>query len=378
VHEEILEGEDQLPLTQRAKKQQRLPYYYRTRRSEREHVDDSLLRVPIPAPELLKAVSLARQSAAAEAAAEAGAESSDGSSGETKKEAEEDPLATWEGLQAWFLGCHGDRIVQELGPETRLQPVYPRVREDFLHRCRLIGVRPIPAYHGTPQSNVESISQRGLLIPGRHSGISVAHGSAHGKGIYTAKVGSACLSKTFCDSCNMFVCGVADTLKGCGQRAVGHRVPRTYGIGLHHRQHHPPGWKVGPAQKQVPKMLGRFKLHADSPEVRHVGDAMVVFGEARVAPLFLASGFSGFSGRCGQVNVPYGWPNGPNPNRGARPGRGGRRQTVIWESQEVVWLPPSAERAKHAINVKRRLERRRRQLYRAMERDEKASTGDAW
>jgi len=47
-------------------------------------------------------------------------------------------------------------------------------------------------------------------VPGQKSGISVAHGSAHGVGIYTGMPGAAGLSRGFCDFSNMLICGAVD------------------------------------------------------------------------------------------------------------------------------------------------------------------------
>lgn len=103
-----------------------------------------------------------------------------------------------------------------------------------------------PAFHGTDARNHPSIFRRGLLVPGEESGIRVAHGQAHGRGVYTANVDAAWLSKGFCTQPRMLVCAVLDS----------------------------------------------------GEVVRHVGDAMVVARSDHVVPLF--EGASGsFWGECG-------------------------------------------------------------------------------
>jgi len=108
-----------------------------------------------------------------------------------------------------------------------------------------------PAFHGTDASNHESIFKRGLLVPGDESGIKVVHGQAHGRGVYTANVDAAWLSKGFCTHPRMLVCAVLDSAE----------------------------------------------------VVRHVGDAMVVAQSDHVVPLFEGIGAS-FQDACG--------PSGPN------------------------------------------------------------------
>lgn len=49
-------------------------------------------------------------------------------------------------------------------------------------------------YHGTKQGNIRSIAHQGLLLPGV-GGHTVKNGSTHGLGVYTARLGSAGLSK---------------------------------------------------------------------------------------------------------------------------------------------------------------------------------------
>merc|ERR1719384_1562939 len=97
-----------------------------------------------------------------------------------------------------------------------------------------------PAFHGTNAVNHKSIFNRGLLIPGQDNELQVIHGAAHGRGVYTANVDAAWLSKGFCTQPRMLVCAVLDS----------------------------------------------------SEVVRHVGDAMVVARSDHVVPLFEGAGGS--------------------------------------------------------------------------------------
>jgi len=94
-----------------------------------------------------------------------------------------------------------------------------------------------PAFHGTAHRNHRLIFQDGLLIPGQGNNLEVVNGSAHGLGIYTARLNAAWLSGCFCDDPSLLVCAVLQ-----------------------------------------------------SKAVRHVMDAMVVFNAASVVPLFVGRG----------------------------------------------------------------------------------------
>merc|ERR1712046_25669 len=118
-------------------------------------------------------------------------------------------------------------------------PVTSGVQDRFLSVRREGHV--LPAFHGTSVTNHRSIFERGLLVPGAGNGVSVANGSAHGVGIYTATVDNARLSKGFCRGGNsMLVCAV-----------------------------------VSDAIKQKDHLLGNHIVSAESGNVRHVGSAMV-------------------------------------------------------------------------------------------------------
>lgn len=114
----------------------------------------------------------------------------------------------------------------------------------------------IPAYHGSSEINYPSICERGLLIPGKGNGISVAHGNAHGRGIYTACLEAPTLSRSFCDKPRLLVCGVLDD--------------------------------ADPLLS--PELCGSQLITSQSKVIRHVGDAVVVFDDSRVVPLFEARG----------------------------------------------------------------------------------------
>merc|ERR1712224_208175 len=230
---------------------------------------------------------------------------------------------------------------------------------------------PTPAYHGTAAKNISSISSRGLLIPG-HGDVRVAHGSAHGVGIYTAKLGSSMLSKGFCDSDKLFVCGVIDAKGEAATQCAFQRLSR------HHRQHRKPAaWKSQPAP-----MMGRFMVHKESNLVRHVGSAMVVFDERNVAPLFVASGIIRHTvsrwripnrSQClvSQASVtPQRELNAKSIAQGGF-AMVGRHQALMQETNEIVWLPPDVEEKISAKKVKRRIEHKRKDIQRRADREEK-------
>merc|ERR1740116_604551 len=99
-----------------------------------------------------------------------------------------------------------------------------------------------PAFHGTDAANHNSIVKRGLLIPGQGNELKVAHGAAHGKGVYTANVDAAWLSRGFCSAPTMLVCAVlqSDAVRHVGDAMVvskeEHVVPMFEGAGLCYSQ----------------------------------------------------------------------------------------------------------------------------------------------
>jgi len=160
----------------------------------------------------------------------------------------EEALRTWtedfEGMRKAFLAMHEDRIYEGLGSvfggaiTLTPTPLARSVVDKFVSSIRTLpSVEMRPAFHGTDAANHNSIVKRGLLIPGQGNELKVAHGAAHGKGVYTANVDAAWLSRGFCSAPTMLVCAV---------------------------------------------------LQSDA--VRHVGDAMVVSKEEHVVPMFEGAG----------------------------------------------------------------------------------------
>jgi len=112
----------------------------------------------------------------------------------------------------YFHRLHREQIMSGLaaafGPEVELKavPLAPSVQERFM--AKMSGAHIKPAFHGTDTRNYESIFSRGLLIPGYQNELQIAHGAAHGRGIYTANIDASWLSRGFCASSSMLVCAV--------------------------------------------------------------------------------------------------------------------------------------------------------------------------
>lgn len=174
---------------------------------------------------------------------------------------EEKPgIRGFSGLQERFMKLHGTEIKASLGKifegNVKLEKtqVGTDVQDRFMEEASK-GHPMLPTFHGSNEQNYSSICQQGLLIPGRGNKIEVAHGSAHGKGIYTAHVSNPQLSAGFCTAPKMLVCGVLDDARGAVQN----------------------------------RTCGNFQVTAQSDVIKHVGDAVVVFDERRVVPLWQAS-----------------------------------------------------------------------------------------
>merc|ERR1719424_2106631 len=107
-------------------------------------------------------------------------------------------------LQKGFLMKHGKDICRNLHDcfgryQIKLKPVAlsPDVQHRFSDACAVLPGTVRPAFHGTSSVNFPSIFERGFLIPGQGNELRVAHGSAHGLGIYTASINSPPLSWGF-------------------------------------------------------------------------------------------------------------------------------------------------------------------------------------
>ena len=153
---------------------------------------------------------------------------------------------SFQDLLAHFEGTFGPTVMEALEgvlEDVQLEEIRlsQEVQNRFFKQISKNGMGEMrPAFHGTNADNYPSIFERGLLIPGLGLGadLEIVHGAAHGRGIYTANVDAAWLSKGFCTKPSMLVCAVLDSDK----------------------------------------------------QVHHVGDAMVVMDPAYIVPLFLAFG----------------------------------------------------------------------------------------
>eukprot|EP00040_Diaphanoeca_grandis_P025649 m.142397 g.142397 ORF g.142397 m.142397 type:complete len:1442 (+) comp30248_c1_seq5:106-4431(+) len=114
------------------------------------------------------------------------------------------------------------------------------------------------AWHGTSEGNFASIEEHGLLVPGSGGDgshrwpnkpvIKVAHGQAHGRGVYTSKTPQ--LAHSFGNT-DLLLVSVLDDSK-----------PQTH------------------------EKIGRLNMTHSGKAVKHVGDAMVINKEANVLPMF--------------------------------------------------------------------------------------------
>mmetsp|Transcript_122456 Transcript_122456/g.305756 ORF Transcript_122456/g.305756 Transcript_122456/m.305756 type:complete len:485 (-) Transcript_122456:226-1680(-) len=317
------------------------------------------------------------------------------------KEEMDDPEASmeaeFEAVRAGFLNRYRSVISAAHLGEVSPAPIHRDVMERFLDTIRRYGQDPLVlGYHGTPERNLSSIFEHGLLVPGRCPGsrVRVANGSAHGLGIYLAEEGAHALSATFLKgSAKMLICGVVDTtllpslderpLESESERSVPvHRRPSFVcrGRQVAHRIHRPTVAKLQKRQavkaaqvQHTRRFIGRQVLGAENEHLRHAGNAMVVFRRAHVAPLFVADGTAGGRvepqgeaytrwGRCGA---------GARSNRQGQPAMVGTRRCWDGNLGEAVWVTVPAEASRHATALKRRFVRRLRDVQRAACRDEK-------
>mmetsp|Transcript_100359 Transcript_100359/g.288320 ORF Transcript_100359/g.288320 Transcript_100359/m.288320 type:complete len:491 (+) Transcript_100359:94-1566(+) len=116
-------------------------------------------------------------------------------------------------LRASFRRTHEKLLLSRLGPRWYLTPA-PMSREAidrFVSAKELLPDADIrPVYHGTNTANYASIFRQGLLIAGEGTGIKIAHGSAHGHGVYTATAESPATSRGYSNENRLLVCGYLD------------------------------------------------------------------------------------------------------------------------------------------------------------------------
>jgi hypothetical protein len=167
--------------------------------------------------------------------------------------------------------CQG--LMQCLGGTVHIcpTPLAAKVGEQFRLACH--GGRTgtlVPAFHGTHENSLSGIYSSGLVVPGQGNVVKVLNGSVHGVGIYTASMTNPAISRGYARGQNppILVCGVLDPMK----------------------------------EEEV---------------VRHVGGAMVVFEEDRVAPLFVATQVSSATLSVAPGSRPE--PMLPRPRRIASP-----------------------------------------------------------
>jgi hypothetical protein len=237
----------------------------------------------------------------------------------------------------------------------------------------------IPTYHGSDAANYESICRRGLLIPGKGNELKVEHGAAHGRGIYTARIDNPSLSRGFCTEPSMLICGVVDDT----------------------------------SMSTTSEKCGRFSVGAKSQTVKHVGSAVIVADDQRVAPLFqvTADNFKGYHWRGSSssnntsttlggwlnnrahvstnqprqqeesyISQTIGTWNDPMP---CGPRKHfvdvGKGQVLDVSSGEKAFMPAVAETYSHDVKQKRIYEARKRDVERANMRAQKSEkVGMTW
>lgn len=124
------------------------------------------------------------------------------------------PELAFHTIQSDFLRKNSKSIMMSLatvmGSPISLLPVplAHEVQERFVESCCKFPGRIIPVFHGTHESNKESIFRRGLLIPSVENGLKVVHGSAHGLGIYAADLSSPQTAMHYSPNRHLLVCAM--------------------------------------------------------------------------------------------------------------------------------------------------------------------------
>jgi hypothetical protein len=290
----------------------------------------------------------------------------------TDHQAKTPRLTQFDRLRSSFLEAHQGTIIQELGSGYKLVPadVSEKVQNRFVSTCS--SQIPDYGYHGTRFNNIPAILEKGLLIPGQQSGIRVANGSVHGCGIYTGMPGQSWLSKGFCDSDHMLVCGIVDPQAAPPSYFQPGTKPGKITRPIYqggHRNHHRPSSSAS-SSSVVPPRQYEIRTFREDDSIKVVGGARVLFKEEIVAPLFIAQRANDSTvvlreSAAVQVST-------ANANKTHMSDRGGRQQLFIKEAGETLWAPPEAvHRGWNERRMKRIYEAKVRQVTRADQRDAK-------
>lgn len=233
------------------------------RKNRRYRVDSVALSFPIPSDELSDTIEAPQRHLVAELAAADQEWAVDEAGGADPNAAPlaRRPTSFWQ-LQAATMAEHREQLLAELGNDTTFRPVSLGIgaRNAFLSTYIASDV-PLPtaAYHGTRAANIPSITRHGLLVPGSR-GVTVEHRSAHGVGIYTARLGSPFLSLSFCDSNQILFCAVIDSSIDPSKIGAHTRCKSKFGAGRS-RNHRQTSRSVAGSTHKV--TIGRLRVHRD-------------------------------------------------------------------------------------------------------------------
>jgi len=102
------------------------------------------------------------------------------------------------------VSVYGRRVA-----DVRFAPTASHLRAQFMHTMANYACTPSLVFHGTHVARMQSICDRGLIVPGQRADVSVVNGSAFGVGIYTARSMDASFGYMR-DTYTMFACAVLE------------------------------------------------------------------------------------------------------------------------------------------------------------------------
>jgi len=287
--------------------------------------------------------------------------------------------ATFDQLQDQFLEQYSEAIKSEMpGVELTKAKVAPKVQNRFMNTVQQLSCptqQLMPTYHGTASSNFPGILEKGLLVP-KHDGVTVANGSMHGVGVYTAEMGAAWLSKGFVrDDDKMFVCAVADPkddklARPTAGETGGSVQPRWTGAGG--QRFHRITQKATEASS---KREGKLETR-ESKQVKYARNAVVVFDERCVTPLLVASNINDQAAATMQSSAAAFVSN--SVAHRPLPGKAIPIAThAVRVGDQQLWVPPEEDRWKQGMKVRRVWNAKEHDKQRQFERASKASAQES-
>jgi len=119
-----------------------------------------------------------------------------------------DPFVHWSQLERQVTSA-----VERYGYECERLEYFVKeeydYKQNFDNMWKSCGCKcPLLLFHGTLESNLAGIREKGLVVPSSENGVAVRNGSLHGVGIYLTNANGVMTSLGYCDRSKLIICAV--------------------------------------------------------------------------------------------------------------------------------------------------------------------------